>query len=702
MTQSPGRQAHDTTTALAFAESWTDAVISTRYISMERTALLAQLCGASDQLLAALDSEPFDARVAYDIGASLVEAHFTDSATVRDTIAVLGTLGLDADDIRRDHVHRLQGELAKGYADALRARTFDEQDRIRCAAMAAKASAEQALRASEARFRAVFAGASIGIGVGGVDGQILDVNQSLVNMLGYTVDEFRQRNVGDFMHPDDAASVWQAYEELVRGKRDAFRVEKRFFRQDGDVIWTDLAVSLIRDEHGRPQYQVAMMEDITERHRLQARLEYEATHDPLTGLPNRTVFRDRLATALAGADGHKRVGLCFIDLDGFKLVNDSLGHNAGDELLGAVAQRLDGVASSTGCLLARMGGDEFVLLCDDPSGTEEVTALADQLLATLSTPIRLGDHQLTVSASIGIVERPAAGAVASQLLRSADLTLQWVKSNGKGRWAVYDRDLGGDVPAAVTLSATMPSGLRRGEFAIEYQPIVMLATNDLFGVEALVRWHHPQLGLLAPEQFIPIAEETGLIVPLGRWVLQEACRQVRTWRHRAGRTPVISVNVAARQVSEPGLVADVRHAITEAGLNPNELQLELTESALMGVAGRPHDTLLALADLGVGIVIDDFGTGYSGLSYLRSLPVNGIKLAASFTAGMRGEGPHASIDDHIVTTLVALAHKLRLMVTAEGVETGAQATHLRAIGCDAAQGRFFGIAGSPDDVQGPG
>lgn len=702
MTPSPGRPEHNTAAAATLAESWANAVIGTSYVSMNRDELLSHLHTASERLIAALASEPFDVGVAREVGASLVDAHFTDSATLRDSVAVLGllpsVLGADADDPRHERLRWLQGALAEGYADALRDRTFEEQDRIRRAAMAAKAVAENALRTSEARFRAVFAGAPIGIGVGAVDGEILDVNQSLVKMLDYSVEEFRERNVGEFMHPEDAASVWRTYDELVRGERDTFRVEKRFFRKDGDVIWTDLAVSLVRDEQGRPQYQVAMIEDITERQRLQSRLEYQATHDPLTGLPNRALFRDRLDTTLSRTDGDTRVGLCFIDLDGFKLVNDRLGHNAGDELLSAVAHRLDTVTHDAGHLLARMGGDEFVVLCEDATGTEDLTALAERLLTTLSQPFHVAEHELTVSASIGIVERAATGAVATDLLRSADLTLQWAKSNGKGRWAVYDRHRDGATPSNVTLSATMPMGLRRREFTIDYQPIVALATGGLFGAEALVRWRHPQLGLLAPGQFIPIAEETGLIVPLGGWVLREACRQAGAWRQQTGRTPVISVNVAARQLSESDIVAEIEQVVSDTGLKPQDLQLELTESALMVADGRPHDTLLALADLGVGIVIDDFGTGYSSLSYLRSLPATGIKLAASFIAGMHGTGPDASTDDHIVVALVRLARRLGIMVTAEGVETRGQADRLRDIGCDAAQGRFFGVAGPPDDL----
>jgi diguanylate cyclase (GGDEF)-like protein/PAS domain S-box-containing protein len=665
---------------------------------MDAERLEACLRVHTDRLVEALQAEPFSADPAHEVGVALVDAHFTDTATLGQTIAALSTLpaalGCPPDDGLDDRIRRLQGALAAGYAAALQRCTFNEQEHIRLAAMRSKTRAEEALRESEARFRTLFAGAPIGIAVGGVDGRILEVNHALERMLGSTADELRRRTLCDLIS-DDTNGLRAAYKRLARGECESFRAENRYVRSDGDAIWTDLAVSLIRTEHGEPQYQVAMLQDITERHRLQTRLQYHASHDPLTRLPNRTVFDERLEQALRNTDRRARIAICYLDLDGFKLINDGVGHDIGDQLLTAIGERLAMVAAAQGCLIARLGGDEFVVLATDTAGVETAIDIAERLLLAFARPFEAGDHELTVSASIGVVERRVAGTNATELLRAADITLQWAKADGKGRWALFDRERNARTMTARSLSAAMPRALERGEFVVEYQPIVRLASAELLAAEALVRWRHPQRGVLPPEQFIPLAEETGLIVPLGMWVLEAACREAASWQARTGERPVmVSVNVAAQQILEPGLVDHVTRIVRESGLDPALLQLELTESAIMSSAGSPLDVLHALADLGVAIAIDDLGTGYSNLSYLRSLPLTGIKLAGSFVEGIDGRSDD-SVDEQIVGTLVALARILRLTVTAEGVETLSQAQRLRQVGCDAGQGAFFGVAGPP-------
>lgn len=684
-----------------FARVWARAIVGTSYVPMGSAGVEDHLRVLSARLVDALLDEPFVATPVREVGAALVSAHFTGPGTLGRTITVLGhrllaCLDLDAGEFA-SRLACVQGALASGYAQALQQRTLGEQESIRRAALVAREQAEQALRASEARFRAVFAGAASGIGLADMDGRLLDANQSLVDMLGHTVSQLRRRSLADLLHPDDVASVWETYDELLRGRRDHVRVERRFLRRDGEAVWTHLTVSLIRGDDGQPRYQVAMLEDVTEHHLLQTRLRHQALHDPLTQLPNRALFFERLADVFEGAVPGARVGVCFLDLDGFKVINDSLGHDVGDQMLVAVAERLDRCVSQTGHLVARMGGDEFVILVADATGTEQVVAVADRALAALVPPIRLGGHELSVSASVGIVERPVAGTDAAETMQAADITLYWAKSDGKGRWALFDDDRSEREVARHTLSATMPAGLERGEFTIDYQPLVVLADGGLLGVEALVRWRHPRFGLLNPDQFIGLAEETGLIVPLGRWVLETACRQARRWQDLSPSAPLVSVNLAVRQCRDPGLVDDVERILGETALEPGRLQLELTESAVMGTA-EPLAALRALAEMGVRIAIDDFGTGYSNLVYLRSLPAHELKLAGPFVEGLRSPDESDPVDERIVETLVSLAHMLGLTVTAEGVETRAQAQRLRAIGCDAGQGRFFAPPGPPDQV----
>ncbi|MGH3904612.1 MAG: putative bifunctional diguanylate cyclase/phosphodiesterase [Pseudonocardiaceae bacterium] len=685
----------------AFARLWADAVAGTSYVSMGRAELTRHLLELTNRMVDATLAAEFDPSVAHQVGADLVAAHFTGTETLGESLALITERLPGLLDGMSPHcpelagrIARLAGNIAAGYASALRERTLDEQEAIHRAGLIARMEAEHALAASEARLRAMFTQAAVGIGIGDLEGKILEANPALVRMFGYSVDEFRARNVSAMVHPEDAASVWQAYEQLVRGDRDHFRVEKRFYRADGDEIWTHLTVSLVRDEAGAPAYQVAVLEDVSERHRLQARLEYQAYHDPLTGLPNRAMVSDRLARVFAESDGSRRIGLCYLDLDGFKVVNDSLGHDIGDQLLIAVASRLAGCCGPRQ-FVARMGGDEFVIIVED-SQEEEVVALADEVLAALAMPIRLGDHELTVTASIGIVERLVSATTQADLVQAADITLYWAKADGKGRYAMFDLSRNDREVARFTLSATMPAAVEHGEFFVDYQPLVALNDCTLRGVEALVRWRHPTYGVLGPEQFIELAEETGAIVQLGHWVLARACEQARRWRDSFGdAAPFVSVNLAPRQLSEPGLVEDVVKILADTGLDPAHLQLELTEQALMGDEAGPLEALGKLYDMGVRIAIDDFGTGYSNLPYLRRLPLHELKLAGSFAVGLRPHDPDP-VDERIVATLVNLAHALELTVTAEGVETVAQLERLRALGCDAGQGYLFAPPGTPE------
>ena len=378
------------------------------------------------------------------------------------------------------------------------------------------------------------------------------------------------------------------------------------------------------------------------------------------------------------------------------MVNDSLGHDIGDQLLIAVASRLAGCCGPRQ-LVARMGGDEFVIIVED-SHEEEVVALADEVLAALAMPIRVGDHELTVTASIGIVERLVSATTQADLIQAADITLYWAKADGKGRYAMFDLGRNDREVARFTLSATMPAAVDHDEFFVDYQPLVALDDCTLRGVEALVRWRHPTYGVLGPEQFIELAEETGAIVELGHWVLARACEQARRWRDSFGdAAPFVSVNLAPRQLSEPGLVEDVVKILADTGLDPAHLQLELTEQALMGDEAGPLEALSKLYDMGVRIAIDDFGTGYSNLPYLRRLPLHELKLAGSFAVGLRPHDPDP-VDERIVATLVNLAHALELTVTAEGVETVAQLERLRALGCDAGQGYLFAPPGTPEVI----
>ena len=431
-------------------------------------------------------------------------------------------------------------------------------------------------------------------------------------------------------------------------------------------------------------------------HRAAAEREHQALHDPLTGLPNRTLFTQELARTLA-APPAPRLAVCFVGLDRFKLINGTFGPAVGDRVLVLVAEQLRALADEHDCLVARIGGDEFAFLVPDTTCTDDALKFADRALRRIAEPVCLDGRDLPLSASAGVLERAADGGDPEDVMRAVGVTLQWAKADGRARCAQFDPERNtGDV-ARYALSAAMPAGLRNDEFVLFYQPLVELGSERPVGMEALARWRHPVRGLLSPNEFIGLAEDSGLIVGLGLRLLEKACRQAEAWRWALGpASPFVSVNLAVQQIRDPGLVAQVADVLDRVGLPPELLQLEITESAVMSIDDHSLGTLRALRRLGVRLVIDDFGTGYANLSYLCDLPVDGLKLAATFMHGL-GDDPDCK-RSALLDAMVAVGHRVGLSVTAEGVETPAQADRLRRLGCDLAQGWLFGRPVPPEEL----
>ncbi|MEU1265230.1 EAL domain-containing protein [Streptomyces cellulosae] len=559
-------------------------------------------------------------------------------------------------------------------------------------------------------YRSVFTAAPLAMAVVDREGLVTGANAAFADLLGRDQDSLAGAVAADLVDLASDARTWHAYRELLRGRRARLRCTRRLKHPEGHALWVRVTVAPLPPDDGGVLVSVA---DISDHRALQARLRHLRMHDPVTRLPNRTLFFERLTTALEAESyaesGTGRIGVCYLDLDGFKAVNDTLGHRVGDQLLAAVADRLTRCAQDAGRaragipLVARLGGDEFALLVEDSTGTEQLADLAESLLDAIQEPFDLSGRRLKVSASIGVVERHAAGTTPTALMQAADTTLYWAKADGKARWTLFDPERNASRVTRQALASSLRPAIDRGEFALEYQPLVGMNDDRVHGVEALIRWHHPRFGTLTPNRFISLAEEDGSIVPLGRWVLRTACRQARDWQTRYPDEPPIfvSVNVAVRQVWDSDLVADVADTLEETGLPPHLLQLELTESAVMGSSGRPLQALKALSDMGVRIAIDDFGTGYSNLAYLSRLPVSVLKLDGSFVRGFQIEDRAAKgspADEVIVEAMVQLAHRLGLTVTAECVETSAQATRLRRIGCDTGQGWLYSRPVPPDRI----
>jgi diguanylate cyclase (GGDEF)-like protein len=453
---------------------------------------------------------------------------------------------------------------------------------------------------------------------------------------------------------------------------------------EGDLVletsWTPL-----RDAMGALCGAIGVSHDITERTRAEAALQHQAFHDVLTGLPNRALFLDRLEHALARARRREgTVGVLFLDLDRFKLVNDSLGHAAGDLLLVTVAERLKGCLRDEDTV-ARLGGDEFAILLGEVAEPSTALHMAERIIQTLTAPFRLDGHDIVTATSIGIATSTPTQTPA-EMLRDADAALYRAKAKGRGRYEVFDETMNAQALERLELEADLRAALERGEFMVYYQPKIALATGRVEGLEALVRWQHPRRGLITPAAFIPLAEETGLIRPLGQWVLEEACRQTQQWhQHMPGLQVVTSINLSARQFQQPTLVEDVAAALRQSGVDPACIQLEITESVAMEDAEAAVAVLQQLKALGVQLAIDDFGTGYSSLAYLKRFPVDELKIDRAFVSGLLQDSEDASI----VNAVASLGHALNLSIVAEGIETADESRQVQALGCEIGQGYYF-------------
>jgi diguanylate cyclase (GGDEF)-like protein/PAS domain S-box-containing protein len=548
----------------------------------------------------------------------------------------------------------------------------------------ARTMAVDRLRESEAYYSSLVELAAIGISHVDLNGRFVFVNRRLCEMLGYSREELLELSIPEISHPDDRQVTDKDRARLEAGEIDSFKAEKRYLRRDGSTIWVRLTVAPRRTPEGRTLHHISIVEDISDRRKAEARIQYLATHDEMTGLVNRTMFGEFLARAIARCHRPGRgFAVMFVDLDRFKVVNDSLGHEAGDELLRVIALRLR-TTLRTSDVVARFGGDEFVLLVEDVKDRDAAMVVARNLLAAVIAPVEIAGHECRVTASIGIVLCPEDAVDAETLLKHADVAMYHAKEEGKNGFQFYSPMIGEVSTERVRIETALGAAVERGELSMHYQAKVDMQTGEIRGAEALLRWTHPDLGTVSPTRFIPVAEECGLIVPIGRWVLTTACNQAVEWV-RLGMPLCVAVNLSPRQFMDTQLVALIRDALEQTGLPPALLELEITESVMM----HDHDLALAkmtaIRDLGVRLAIDDFGTGYSSLAQLKRLPVDTLKIDRSFIRGLA----HSSADQAITDAILTLATSLGVTVVAEGVETAEQQSFLSGRTCTEMQGFYF-------------
>ena len=512
-------------------------------------------------------------------------------------------------------------------------------------------------------------------------------SDNYVQVLGRGADEpgLNMASWFEHVHPDDRARVQELLLSTIKSASSQWSDEFRLVRADQKITHVFARGHIVRAEDGSARRMTGVLQDITERKEQEDRTRFLADHDELTELPNRSLFRQALNKALQRAErSGKMLSILFFDLDRFKNINDSLGHDAGDEVLRAVAERLTACVRKID-VVARFGGDEFAVLTEGLTAADQASTVARKILETLSKPMILAGRQYRPAASIGISTYPTDGRDAQSLLKNADIAMYRAKEDGRGTFQFYSDQLNTHSVQRLEFESNLSNALTNHEFVLYYQPKVDLATGRVAGLEALIRWVSPQFGFVPPGDFISIAEETGLIVPMGRWVAQTACVQNRAWQ-KGGLPPLrIAINISARQMSDKGLVAFLSETIKKTGLTVESLELEITESAVMSNQEHAEKVLNELKGLGFHLTMDDFGTGYSSLAYLKRFPFDSVKIDQSFVRGI----PESKDDEAIVEAIIAMAHSLQLKVVAEGVETKEQYDFLRTLGCDQIQGYYF-------------
>lgn len=534
-------------------------------------------------------------------------------------------------------------------------------------------------------FGAIFQHSHAGIGILSLDGKLIQVNQSLCQIFGYSAETLLSMNFFHLIHPDDFASLQNQIQQLIDNQMKLYQSEHQCYRKDNESIWVSTMISMVYDQEKKPLHFVVQVQNITMQKKAEERLRHMAYHDPLTGLANRNKLEQFLNQILAQSRRHQEsFALMFIDLDRFKNINDTIGHEAGDLLLQIIADRLKGAIRNTD-LVARLGGDEFVIVVTDVHKSESVAVIAHKILESVMQAVVIKGQELYITTSIGISLYPFDGQNMQTLMKNADLALYRAKEHGKNNYQFYTLEMTTNAQERMSLQNALAHALMKEEFLLNYQPKMELKSRKITGIEALLRWKNKEFGLITPGEIIELAEETGLIIPVSEWILRTACRNLKQLHQMGFTSLTVAVNCSGRQFKQANLTNEIMQVLTDTGLSPHFLELEVTEKLIMHDPDNIIRSLYALKDLGVKIAIDDFGTGYWSLNNLRRLSVDKIKIDKTFIKQVMVDETSADI----VSAIIAMVTKLGIQSVAEGVETREQYEFLQREGCSEIQGYYL-------------
>ena len=687
---------------LKLAQQWERALRTTAYVPSSPVAIERMLAELVDQLFDSLTAEPFSPSSGRVVGQRLVASQFTNEQSLSCTVEVLGR-GLPASpelqglDGLMDKVVALLGAVAAGYAAALRARTFDQQEEVKQALLKARRDTERELRLSEAKFRQLFASSAVGISISDLKGNVWEINQTLREIVGNLP---AGHCVYDLFHVDDAPILRATYQELIDSKSVSFRLKQRIrlIAKDGELAWTYVATSVLRDVDGEPAALVTIVEDVTELHLLGQELRHQSLHDALTGLPNQQFFGSTLQGVLERADHSSRITLCKLDLDNLAVINDGFGRETGDQVLQSIATRLRSAVAEEKAMIARFGSDEFAILIENSPMTPNVATLAANINAALAEPIYIDGSGLAVSSCVGIAQYQGRDGEAGTLLRAAEAALHQAKSIGQRQWEIFDPRRDANHCARCRLAAAMPGAWESGEIHLKYQPLIRLADSAVVAIQALLHWEPPDNRPLAHEYCLELATQTGLMGSLGPWMMHSACEQVASWQQRfVQATPPLHVDLTPQQARDPDLVANIVNTLTQTGLHAQHVQLGIPVSVLDVDTDQTNENLRVFAEMGISIAILGF-SGIADIVRIENLPIQTVTIASTVLRHVVQPPSSGSAVVRAVPAVLRLLHDCGVTVIIRDIDTPNQADWWKSAGADIGQGTSLAPPTTPNEI----